>query len=70
MARIWENSAGIFLLIAVSRPNERSEESLQGVARIFVENPQSFFTAENLMGAVVFTYFNINNCEANKISVG
>src|SRR3989338_3013587 len=26
---------------------------------------QSFLTAENQIGAVVFTYFNINNCEAD-----
>ncbi|MBI2662662.1 hypothetical protein HYX11_04350 [Candidatus Woesearchaeota archaeon] len=26
---------------------------------------RSFLTAENQIGAVVFTYFNINNCEAD-----
>jgi len=34
------------------------------------EATQSFLTAENLMGAVVFTYFNINYCEADNMSEG
>jgi hypothetical protein len=39
------------------------------VARIYEVNPQSFLTAENQIGAVVFTYFNINNCVADNMSV-
>ena len=30
---------------------------------------RSFLTAENQIGAVVFTYFNINYCEADNMSV-
>ena len=29
---------------------------------------RSFFTAENQIGAIVFTYFNINYCEADYLS--
>jgi hypothetical protein len=37
-------------------------------ARKCVAFPQSFLTAENQIGAVVFTYFYINYCEADKMS--
>jgi len=40
-----------------------------GEARIYEVNPQSFLTAENRIGAVVFTYFNIDYCEADSSEV-
>ena len=38
-----------------------------GEARIYEVNLQSFLTVENQIGAIVFTYFNINNCRKQSI---